>query len=98
MAIDKSKVLTISAQAYVGHRVVVRDSYEFVGVHAHCDFAEHVMDSFCRKVPDNAEVVVDYRESIASGRTRAGEVEGLSVILMSGTALIPRNIEKIRGA
>lgn len=79
------KILTVSARDYVESRPNYMYDYEFVGVHSNS--REGIID-FAQQVPNNAEVVVDYRAFI-TGIT--GFESGFSLYIMSGTALIPKD-------
>lgn len=79
----EEKVLTISAETYLS-RFAERDpdEYKAVGVHAEgCN-----LRGFRAKVPRKAEVVVDYRCSLAYDH-----LTGTQTTAHSGTALAPQD-------
>lgn len=91
MAIDSSKILTISARDYLGVDKSIGRDYDVAGVHSvHAgdadDTFEDGLEGFCNMVPDGTEVVVDFRTSV-SNPTR--EVIS-TVVFFSGTALVPK--------
>ncbi|MBI2045099.1 hypothetical protein HYT23_03505 [Candidatus Pacearchaeota archaeon] len=86
MAISIEKILTISVGEYAKSK-----AYDLVGVHFSlltCDSIEiaNAIEGFAEKVPDKAEVVVDYQNNTSA----AGRMDRQYYIQMSGTALIPR--------
>jgi len=93
MQIPLEKILTISAQAYVGPTKNVRDEYEVKGVHwkgviGSQSKTDQELTGF-GEVPENTEVVVNYHyQTIITN----GSLFYRPVIMfqMSGTALIPK--------
>ncbi|HLC78584.1 MAG TPA: hypothetical protein VJH92_05660 [Candidatus Nanoarchaeia archaeon] len=101
MAIGVNKILTISAQDYVGPGVNVRDKYRLVGVHDtavirgvrrggldyYMDFSElgEHLKYFTNIVPKGTEVVVGLERHFSI--IEDGNLVG---VLVSGTALIPK--------
>ena len=73
------RILTVSARDYMDSKLASLHNYALVGVHSN---SSDVMD-FSRKVPKNAEVVVDYRIFITG-------THGTTHTIVSGTALIPK--------
>ncbi len=71
------KILTVSARDYVESRQNYLSNYIMVGVYSSED-----INDFARRVPGDAEIVVDYREF-----PRAAYA---TIVAMSGTALIPK--------
>lgn len=93
MAFPLEKILSMSAQDYVGSDVQIRDRYRPVGVH----FSETTgqpkesLDKFSKLVPESAEVVVDYQNNTSAGGGGGGSV--VFYVQMSGVALIPIGYE-----
>ena len=85
------KILTCSADAYITHspNSHTGTEYDFVGVHVDVNTisVDAVIEAFVEKVPQNAEVVVDYRFFVGAS---PGASPGHSIQKASGTALIPR--------
>jgi hypothetical protein len=92
MAFPLEKILTMSARDYcemMGKRLT---DYVPQGVHTCNTFREHALQNiynmFAERVPESAEVVVDYMFSSSISKA----AEGSSVdSYASGTALIPRD-------
>lgn len=85
------KILTMSAQDYVGPGVRVTDKYEVRGVHwARCyntdgEGSDFYIQKFAERVPPQTEVVVNRQITISSRGTSYDDV-----VEISGTALIPK--------
>ncbi|MBI5803676.1 hypothetical protein HY450_00365 [Candidatus Pacearchaeota archaeon] len=100
--IDMRKVLTCSARDYIVSIGKSERDYELIGVHfsgGHYSVSpiedghlirEETMRAFISEVPKDAEVVVDYIETLTYG-SGANQI----VYSGSGTALIPRENEKV---
>jgi hypothetical protein len=91
MAIELEKILSVTAQEYVGANVNVREQYELKGIH----FSEltykparitMAVQNFAEKVPDNTEAVVGYQNNTSA----TGRVEKQYYIQITGTALVPK--------
>lgn len=83
MAIDSTKILTISLSDWIKVKGMVSlIGYDVKGIHANGKLGS-ILDKFSEKVPKDAEVVVDYRCSLAGLTT-------MSEAYASGTAIIPR--------
>jgi hypothetical protein len=78
MAIDSKKILGDTPAEY--HERTGTNAFDYMaeGVHAHSEYVGNILDTFTHRVPDNAEVVVNYR------------VSGGKYYYASGTALIPK--------
>lgn len=109
MAIELEKILTISAEAYVGRHISVRDDYDLVGVSAFGAIDEHDItdgelcnpspkELFSEEVPDEAEIVTDYKIVMVYSKD-----VGQHVFEANGTALVPKkkvskdNINELEG-
>ena len=88
MTFPIEKILTVSASEYIKnnyHGV----GYDMSGVHVELrpDNEDRLINAFSENVPENAEVVVDYRVSISNA---VSTVSDWLFRTASGTALIPR--------
>ena len=89
MTIALDKILTMSAQDYVGSGLKVKDGYNMVGVHflveasGGGEILSKIINKFASQVPDNAEAVVNYQTITSANKYRF-------YVQMSGTALIPK--------
>jgi|SRR3989344_2326297 len=108
MAISIDKILTISAQDYVGPAVKVGDRYDVVGVHdnlilygeslggdANEDFKRigfHI-ERLANIAPKGTEVIVNLERQLSTS-----DSDNYVVILVSGTALIPKQSRKLSDA
>jgi hypothetical protein len=99
MAIDVTKILSMSAQDYVGPGNKVTDTYhvqEYSSVGRKqstsvgtLKFIPGTWEELANKVPDEAEVCVGRQERIAmAGRT---QTEMNILVCVNATALIPKN-------
>ena len=102
MAIELEKVLTISAQEYVGPGIPITSKYDVHGVHilrlgtdTFGNKVKGALEAFAEQVPASAEVVVGFQDSTsATGQAdpRSSETDRrMFYVQMSGTALIPRS-------
>ena len=84
------KILTMSAQDYIGKGL--KNNYEVKGVNLVKGFSmenmEKSLNDFARKVPMEAEVVTDYKQTVSATSTYSGS--HIIYIAMCGTALIPK--------
>jgi hypothetical protein len=93
MAIDRSKILTISASEWFEMTGEDARHYEPRGVHCE-DVTRDISEGFASKVPSSAKVVVNYRHSSSS----FGSSSSISPrTYASGTALIEKNPYSGRG-
>lgn len=79
MAFPLEKILTVGARDWFKITRALPTAYDLVGVHASASQALGVQDEFLRKVPEKAEVVVDYKLFVFKNR-----------IYASGTALVKK--------
>jgi len=84
------KILNVSATEYcasVGREL--RD-YELKGVHYECGKTDFFAENFAKVVPEEAEVVVNYRVTMAVSQYEGddGENYGYTAFQGTGTALI----------
>jgi len=95
MAIDKSRILTISAREYCEIYDKKLSDYTAVGVHYEGAVTSGLLSMFSNSVPNEAEVVVGYTP-LPIFQSKAGDAKssGLAAGIASGTALIPRKKEK----
>ena len=87
MAIDIERILTISATEWFGMNKKKPSEYEARGVHSRDECMSQVVREFAKRVPSEAEVVVEYRFSSATAGASGGMV---AMVYASGTALILR--------
>ncbi len=92
MGINQSNILTMSAEAYIDKKASRTDfGYYFVGVHVNKRFSDNAvasaLEEFAKAVPDNAEVVADFRTSTSVAHS-------YYYVQMSGTALVPKKDQK----
>ena len=85
------KILTVSVGDYVDNMGARRSSdYDMVGVHVMNSYPhpggvtpfDNIYLAFAKKVPENAEVVVNFKTNVS--------LHSSAVYTASGTALIPR--------
>lgn len=81
MTISIDKILSMGAQDYIGPGNILKNSYNFVGVH----YEGSDVEQFAKKVPDNAEVVVDYHHEMAGSFSNGQDNH------QYGVALIPKS-------
>jgi len=62
MYIDSDKILSMSAQEYVGPSKAVKDLYDVIGIH--CENGN--LKKFMEVVPKGTESVVNYRREITT--------------------------------
>ena len=89
MAIDVEKILTISVREYCEMMNKQLNNYKPRGIFSR----EGDISEFAKKVPNEAEVVIDYRYSSA-GSTESANLNWVSSrfsYFQHGTALIPKN-------
>ena len=91
MAIKLEKILSVTAQEYVGPNVNVREQYELKGIHfseltCNPNKIKGAVQNFAEQVPDNTEAVVSYQNNTSA----AGRVNKLYYIQITGTALVPK--------
>jgi len=91
MAIELEKILSVTAQEYVGPNVDVREKYELKGIHFSeltCDIEgiKSAVQNFAKQVPDNAEAVVGYQNNTSA----AGRLDKQYYVQITGTALVPK--------
>jgi hypothetical protein len=69
--------------------------YKMVGVNftSSARFAPEALTHFTREIPENAEVVTDFRSAASVSNATAQSTFGMYVYIMSGTALIPRYLD-----
>jgi hypothetical protein len=87
MAIKLDKILTMSAKDYCEMQRKRLSDYKARGVHCYGG-----INSFKNSVPNETEVIVDYKFSITSAVEKGRSIENFEYA--SGTALIPKNIQK----
>lgn len=85
MTISIDKILSISAQEYIGPGEALRKVYDLKGIH--CEGAD--LEDFAKKVPNKAEVVVAYKKG-DSGKFLHGS-PGHWIGYQCGVALIPKS-------
>jgi hypothetical protein len=92
MTIELEKILTISARDYCEMYGKELNQYDARGIH--CEgkneiiwLDKGIIKQFSEVVPDNAEIVVEYRAYVAGQRC---ETDINLIIGASGTALIPK--------
>ena len=82
--------MTCSPNDYITYSLNARSRryYNFIGVYVEIDtLVGNLIESFAKEVPNDAEVVVDYRASVATS-------SHYTIQLASGTALIPKTPQK----
>lgn len=84
IVIPLEKILTTSLMTYFdGVGVLMRKRYNFIGIHESCTNNEDITEKFCKKVPDETDLIVDFQFA-TDGK----------IWYASGTALIPKKSEK----
>lgn len=82
MTLEIEKILTISAGDYCKMYGKKLSDYEAVGVHVECDGSSKNIMKFTKRVPENAEIVTDLKETYGGGLPYS------QTYIASGTALI----------
>lgn len=98
MTIDTDRILTCSAREYVESVEKKLSNYEMRGVHlvnsigylGHVDGNTKVLEALLTQAPSNAEVIVDYRDSLSYNGNISGNHETTVTISAHGVALIPK--------